>query len=169
MGQDLKDKLLAAGIIPEGPVKQMEQWQQLPAGSSKRIGEFDPAKVARLKDELELSGLPKVRETMMDVRKILERASKDEQLWVFRNGPLMVTGVTGGRDRMGRLIVPIPMGDMILYNQVSALVRPMTLIMDKDGNEFEVKSVELLYTDKIPTHWFVEMANVDEEEEDDHE
>jgi len=101
---------------------------------------------------------------MMDVRKILERAAKDEQQWVLRNGPLMVTGVVGGCDRMGRLIVPIPMGDMLLYNQVSAVMKPMTLVMDKDAREFEITSVELLYTDKIPTHWFVEMEAMEDTE-----
>lgn len=97
----------------------------------------------------------------MDVRKILERAAKDEQQWVLRNGPLMVDGVPGGCDRMGRLIVPIPMGDMLLYNQVAAVMRPMTTAINKDGKEFEVLSVELLYTDKIPTHWFLELEEED--------
>jgi hypothetical protein len=159
---DLKNKLMEAGIIPEGPVKQMEQWQQLPAGSSQRIGQFDQAKVDRLKDDLELNGLPKVRETVVDAHKIVERAVKDGHVWSFINPPLMVSGVPGGRDRMGRLLVPIPMGDMLMYNQLSAVMRAMTYVRDKDGKEFKIKSVELLYTDKIPTHWFVELEDVKE-------
>ena len=163
MGKDLKDKLLAAGIIPEGPVKQMEQWQQLPVGSSQQIGSFYPAKVARLKDELELSGLPKVRETMMDVRKIVERAASLQSSWTFKLSPLSVTGVLAGSDRLGRLIIPIPMGDMISYNQLAHVLRPMTLAINKGGEEYEIKGVELLYTDKIPTHWFVEIKPLEEE------
>lgn len=155
MGQDLKDKMLEAGIIPENAVKQMEQWQTLPAGSSKKVGRFDPEKVARLKDEVELSGLPRVRETMMDARKIVERAAKNEDRWTFKNPPVVLVGVLAGSDRLGRLIVPIPMGDMINYNQLSALMRPMTTVMNKDGKEYLIQSVELLYTDKVPTHWFV--------------
>ncbi len=119
------------------------------------MGQFDPAKVARLKDEVELSGLPRVRETIMDARKIVENAAKKEERWTFKNPPVVLVGVLAGMDRLGRLIVPIPMGDMITYNQLSAVMRPMTEVMNKDGKEYAIQSVELLYTDKIPTHWFV--------------
>jgi hypothetical protein len=139
----------------------MEQWQQLPAGSSSKIGLFDPAKVAYLKDELELSGLPKVRETLLDVHKIVERAVVCQDNWKFTSASLSVVTLAGS-DRMGRLIVPIPMGDMLLYNQVSAVMRPMAQAVNKDGKVFEVTGVVLLYTDKIPTHYFLEIEPVEE-------
>jgi hypothetical protein len=68
---------------------------------------------------------------------------------------MVLVGVLAGMDRLGRLIVPIPMGDMITYNQLSTLMRPLTGVVSKDGKEYIIQSVELLYTDKIPTHWFV--------------
>lgn len=166
MGQDLRDKMLAAGIIPENAVKQMEQWQMLPTGSADKIRKFDPAKVKALKDEVELSGLPRVRETIADAHKLVEKAAAGNRRWAFRNPSLAVEGVLAGEDRLGRLIIPIPMGDMIAYNQLSMLMRPMTLATVGTNDEgLRIANVEILYTDKIPTHWFVELEPIGGEED----
>jgi len=160
MGEKLQDKLLESGIIPENAVRQMEQWQQVPEGSAEKIGEFDPAKVQDLKEDLELQGLPTLRETVLDVDKIMERG---RPVGLSHSG-LVVNGVVAGVDVLKRYIFAIPRTQEA-YNTISILMRPLTRLQDDELapplNQRIITSVSVLYStiaegQSVPTHWFCE-------------
>jgi hypothetical protein len=160
MSEKLQDKLLEAGIIPENAVRQMEQWQQVPEGSAEKIGEFDPSKVKALKEDLELQGLPTLRETVLDVDKIMENG---RPVGLSHSG-LTVNGVTAGVDVLKRYIFAIPRTQEE-YNTVSVMMRPLTQLTDDSLeaplNKRMITSVSVLYEtiaegQSVPTHWFCE-------------
>lgn len=161
MSEKLQDKLLEAGIIPENAVKQMEQWQQVPEGSAEKIGAFDPAKIKALREDLELQGLPTLRETVLDVDKIME---KGRPVNLSHSGGLTVNGVTAGVDVLKRYIFAIPRTQEA-YNMISVMMRPLTQLTDDSLepplNKRMITAVSVLYStvaegQSVPTHWFCE-------------
>jgi hypothetical protein len=156
----LQDKLLDAGILPKNAVQQMEQWQQVSQGSAQKIGEFDPSKIKNLREDLELQGLPTLRETLLDVGKIM----KNGRPVGLSHGGLAVNGVTAGVDVLKRYIFAIPRSQAE-YNTISVMMRPLTQLTDDSLtpplNKRTITSVSVLYStiaegQSIPTHWFCE-------------
>lgn len=157
--EDLQKKILEAGVVPEEAVKQMEQWQAVPAGASEAIGEADLKKVRALRGDLELRGLPSIRETIPDLKKIMSNTRK-VNLSVQQ---LTLNNVTAGVDRLDRYLFQIPK-NQDSYNALSSVLRPMTALHDptKESPESDrhITAVSLIYTDQTPTHWFCETEAV---------
>lgn len=158
MNKKLQDKLLDAGILPENAVRQMEQWQNVPQGSAEKIGKFDPKKVEALKEELELHQLPTLRETVLDVDKIMD---KGRSVVLSHEGVYSLTR-RAGVDVLKRYIFEIPRNHEE-YKQVSALMRPLSVIVDDELpaplNRRVVTEISVLYSTvkeghAVPTHWF---------------
>lgn len=158
MNKKLQDKLLDAGILPENAVKQMEQWQNVPAGSADKIGKFDPKKIKALKEELELNQLPTLRETILDVDKLME---KGRNVTLSHEGVYEVS-LRAGIDVLKRYIFEIPRNPEE-YKHVSTLMRPLSVIVDDELpeplNRRTVTEISVLYSTvqkgtSVPTHWF---------------
>ena len=146
------NKIAQAGIVPKQAVEQMEQWQSIPEGTASEVGEGSLEKVRSLRDDLELQGLPAVRESLLDIRKLMEQARPVDLF----HPPLSVSGAFAGVDRLKRYVFAIP-DDRLLYNQLSAIIRPMTKIADRSLERPRmISSVSLVYNKDIPTHWFCE-------------
>jgi hypothetical protein len=136
----------------------MEQWQQVPEGSADKVGEFTPEKIHALKEDLELQDLPTLRETHLDVDKIME----DGRPVLLVHGGYSVNGVTAGVDVLKRYIFAIPTTEAE-YNLVSILMRPLTQIVDDSLepplNHRVITEISVLYStvregESLPTHWF---------------
>jgi len=157
---ELQDKILQAGIVPKQAVAQMEQWQTSPAGSAEKVGEADIDKVRSLRGDLELRGLPTIRESLMDLKKLMDKSRPVSLI----NQPASLIGAMAGVDRLDRYIFEIPRTDAVLHENLTALLRPMTTIIDlsRDAPEDErrIIAVSLLYNDKTPTHLFCETESV---------
>lgn len=158
MDKKLQGKLLDAGIVPRNAVQQMEQWQTVPKGSADKVGEFTPEKIAALREELEIQTLPTLRETVLDVDKIM-KAGRPVNLG---HSGLVVNGVTAGVDVMKRYIFQIP-NKQDWYDMLSVLMRPLTTLVDESlpppRNHRTITEVSVLYAtveegESIPTHWF---------------
>jgi hypothetical protein len=153
---DLQKKIMEAGIVPEGAVKQMEQWQAVPVGASENVGEADLKKVRNLRSDLELRGLPSIREAVMDIKKIMEKG----RTVLLKVDNLAFTVEDVGMDRLDRYIFEIPTDSRSSYDLLSKALRPMTALIDNGRAEPEnnrhITAVSLLYTDEVPTHWFCE-------------
>ena len=158
MDKKLQSKLLDSGIIPKNAVQQMEQWQQVPEGSADKVGEFAPEKVRALKEELELQTLPTLRETVLDVDKIM---AAGRPVGLSHSG-LVVNGVIAGVDVLRRYIFAIPKKQEE-YNTISILMRPLTRLEDNTLapplNQRIITEVSVLYStveegESVPTHWF---------------
>jgi hypothetical protein len=153
---EVQDKILQAGIVPKQAVAQMEQWQTSPAGSAAKVGEANIDKVRSLRGDLELRGLPTIRESLMDIKKLMDRARPVNLI----NKPASLIGAMAGVDRLDRYIFEIPRTDAVLHANLTSLLRPMTTIIDSSRNEPEderrIIAVSLLYNDTTPTHLFCE-------------
>lgn len=158
MDKKLQEKLLDAGILPKNAVQQMEQWQNVPAGSSEKIGKFSPDKVKALKEELELHSLPTLRETVLDVDKVME---KGHQVTLSHEGVYKMS-ILAGVDILKRYIFEIPRNPEE-YKQISALMRPLSVIIDDELpeplNRRVITEISVLYSTvrqgaSVPTHWF---------------
>lgn len=159
----LQDSLLEAGIIPKNAVWQMEQWKAVPKGSTSKVGEFSIDRVNALREDIGLRQLPELRETILDVGKLL----KEARPVVLVCRPLTVTGVPAGVDILGRYIVEIPKDSQECYNQLAAVMRNMTILHDKALKEGErnrlIVQVQVLWKTveqvnqkfEVPTHWFL--------------
>ena len=158
MNKDLQKKIAQAGMVPANAVAQMEQWKTTEEGMSKEVGEADLDKVRALSDELELKGLPSVKEALLDIKKIMNQAVLVDLV----NADTVLTDVTAGIDRLDRYIFEIPTVDQTAFNALSFLLRPMTVILNREDNrERMIVGVSLIYsTDaekrNVPTHWFCE-------------
>lgn len=159
MSQKLQNSLLEAGIIPAGSVKEMEQWQAVPNGSAEKIGEFSPQKVQGLREEIELQSLPTLRETVLDVDKIM---AKGRPVTLLVEGSAKTIDVTAGVDIMQRYIVPIPQ-DSGTYQYVTQFMRTHAIIHDESlespRDVRRITEISVLYSTveegaSIPTHWF---------------
>ena len=157
MGKHLQDKLLDAGVIPHNAVKQMEQWQSVPAGSSDRVGEFSQDKVRHLREDVELQALPAFKETLLDVDKLMK---KGRHVTLFHEGAYALK-CWAGVDILKRYIFQIP-SDAEQYKQISGLMRPLSFLLDDSSqpplNRRMVSEVSVLYETvedgvSIPTHW----------------
>lgn len=157
MDKKLRDKILDAGIVPKNAVRQMEQWQNLPQGSSDKIGKFSKSKVERLRDDLDLQSFPTLKETVLDVDKIMEKSRPVNLI----NGGLSVT-VLAGVDLLNRYIFEIPK-TRSEYNSLSVMMRPTTTLVDDavdpPRNRRQIIEVSVLHSTvtegkSIPTHWF---------------
>jgi hypothetical protein len=158
MDKKTRDSLLDAGIVPKNAVQQMEQWQQVPEGSADKVGDANAAKVAALRDELELQSLPTLRETVLDVDKIVSNGRQVN----LSHGGLVVNGIQAGVDVLKRYIFPIPRTQEE-YNTISVMMRPLTRLEDDSLeaplNQRMITEVSVLYStvkegESIPTHWF---------------
>lgn len=167
MSKNLRDKVLEAGIVPENAVSQMEQWQAVPQGSAAKVGEFDQKKVDALKEDLELKALPVLHESVLDIKKIMEKAKSV----MLIHKPLALQA-EAGRDRLGRYIFAIPDNETD-YNALSAMMRPLTHLTDNEltspRNNRIITAVSVLYAtieegqESVPTHWFCETEAKGEE------
>lgn len=160
MSDKMRDKLLDAGIIPKNAAQQMEQWQNIPEGSADKVGKFAPEKINALREDLELQALPTLRETVLDVDKIMESGRPVN----LSHSGLVVNGVTAGVDVLKRYIFAIP-DTQEAYNTLSVLMRPLTRLQDDELtpplNQRMITAVSVLYATveegtSIPTHWFCE-------------
>lgn len=158
MNKKLQDKLLDAGIIPKNAVQQMEQWQNVPAGSADKIGKFDPAKIKALREDIELHQLPTLRESFLDIDKVME---KGRDVVITHEGGYSVT-CRAGVDLLRRYIIEIPRRPEE-YKQISVLMRPLSMILDDElpppRNRRTITEVSVLYAtvregQSVPTHWF---------------
>jgi hypothetical protein len=158
MDKKTRDRVLDSGIIPKNAVAQMEQWQQVPEGSAEKVGEFAPEKIQALREDLELQTLPTLRETVLDVDKIVAEGRPVN----LSHGGLVVNGVTAGVDVLKRYIFEIPRTQEA-YNTISILMRPLTQLVDdslrEPLNKRTITEVSVLYStvregESIPTHWF---------------
>jgi hypothetical protein len=166
----LQDKLLDAGVIPENAVKQAEQWQAVPEGTSKKIGEFSLEKIKDLKEELEIQRLPTLRESVLDLGKIMAEGRPVK----LAHPPLSSPSVHAGVDRLGRYIFEIPHEEQE-YNLLSTLLRPMTTLHDQalepPRDRRMITTVSVIYQTierqkqkhSVPTHWLCETEAQGEE------
>ena len=168
MSKELMDQMLDAGIFSKEAVAQMEQWQTMPAGSAEKVGEFDPKKIAALREHLEIRGLPQLRETVLDIKKIM----KASRMVALLHDALGMPEVEAGVDRLGRYIFVIPKVEQD-YNMLSILLRPMTRLRDtflpEPRDRRMITAVSVLYAtikkgeEPRPTHWFCETEAKGEE------
>ena len=158
MGEKLQGKLLDSGIIPSNAVRQMEQWQTVPKGSADKVGEFTSEKIDALKEELEIQTLPTLKETILDVDKIVA-AGRPVYL---RHNSFVVNGIMAGVDVLRRYIFEIPKGRGA-YNTLSMVMRPSTVLVDESlqppQHRRVITEVSVLYAtvkegESVPTHWF---------------
>lgn len=162
--KDLRTRTMEAGIVPKEAVSQMEQWQTMPEGSADQVGEADLQKVNRLRADLELQRLPTLRETVLDVEKIVREGRPVD----LKHGDLSMNGAHAGVDRLGRYVFEIPQVEGS-YNLLSVLLRPMTVLTDNElpvpRNKRSITTVSVLYRTveqgnkqrvSVPTHWFCE-------------
>jgi hypothetical protein len=159
MSEKLQDKMLGAGIIPTGAVREMEHWGIVKKGASKRVGEFDPAKVKALKEEIELQALPTLRETVLDVDKFMDKGREVMLGHEEING---VMRVKAGIDIMKRYIFPIPR-DPEEYKRIAIFMHPLAIIHDEHLEQprdvRQITEISVLYSTvdqgkSVPTHWF---------------
>ncbi|MFW9801150.1 MAG: hypothetical protein ACFFFC_00735 [Candidatus Thorarchaeota archaeon] len=167
--RDLKDAIMGAGIVPKNAVAQMERWQTMPAGSSSRVGPANVNKVQELKDDLDLCLAPICRESILDIKKLMEEARPVDL--IFDN--LTVLGVLAGVDRLGRYIIEI--GDSDENDLITSLIHPFTKIMDMSleppKHYRTITAVSLICKTErrgksqvsVPTHWFCETESEGEE------
>ena len=166
MDQKLRNRILDAGIVPPASVKEMEQWQGVPQGSADKIGSFSPEKVDRMREDLELRGLPTLHETVLDVDKIMEKSGRMVRL--FNAHDLGYGDKVGyvwghaGVDILKRYIFKIP-EDAEVYKSLSSRICQMSIIRDDSLedplNIRTITEVSVLYStieegQSIPTHWF---------------
>ena len=170
--KDLRTKTMEAGIVPKDAVSQMEQWQTMPQGSADQVGEADLEKVNKLHYDLELQRLPTLRESVLDVDKIVAKGSEV----LLSHGEFLLKNTIAGVDRLGRYIFEIP-ADERSYTQLSTMLRPMTILMDNGlpvpRNRRSITVVSVLYRTieqgknknkvSVPTHWFCETEAKGEE------
>jgi len=167
MDKKLRDKILDAGIVPKNAVQQMEQWQNLPQGSVDKIGKFSRSKVERLKNDLDLQSFPALRETVLDVDKLMDKA----RLVSLSHVGLTVQ-VYAGVDILNRYIFLIPetRGE---YNTLSVMMRPSVILVDYSidppRNERQITEVSALHSTieegkSVPTHWFCTTEALEGEE-----
>lgn len=130
---------------------------------SSEVGEPDVDKVRALRGDLELRGLPSVKEAILDIKKIMSQSVPVD----LYNGSDSLSDVQAGVDRLDRYIFEIPTEDKGLYEGLSSLLRPMSKIWNKaDERERMIVGVSLIYsTDaqkrNVPTHWFCETEITD--------
>lgn len=167
MDRKLQDKLFGAGILPEGAVKQMEQWQTVRGGSSKKMGRFNPRKIYDLREDLELQALPVLRETILDLDKIMSRSRSVRLSFADTT----IEGISAGVDILKRYIIQIP-DTAVEYHMLSAVVRPMAEIWDQvlrpPSDNRTITDVSVLYStiregESVPTHWFCSTESPGEE------
>jgi hypothetical protein len=158
MDKKLQEQLLDAGILPKNGVRQMEQWQNVPAGSAGKIGKFDPAKIKALKEDLELRSMPTLRESILDVDKLI---NKGRMVSLSHEGVYSIN-CKAGVDVLKRYIFEIPR-DPEEYKYISALMRPLSMIVDdalpEPFNRRVITEISVLYSTiaqgaSVPTHWF---------------
>lgn len=156
MDDELQKKLLEAGIMPQNAVKQMEQWQRVPSGSAEHLGEFSPDKIEALREDLEARNLPTLRETILDVDKIMSRG---RTVLVSRRGVYSLT-CKAGIDILKHYIFEIPK-HLETYRQLATVLRAGSSIVDQFVDPFPqtITDVSVLYATispgvSEPTHWF---------------
>jgi hypothetical protein len=140
----------------------------MPAGSAEKVGKFDPKKVEALREHLEIRGLPQLRESILDIKKLMKNARSVALL----HDALGIPEVPAGVDRLGRYIFAIPEKEQD-YNMLSVLLRPMTRLRDTELPEPRdrrmITAVSVLYATRkkgeepVPTHWFCETEAKGEE------
>ena len=158
MSRPLQEKLLDAGIIPEDAVKQMEHWQVVAPGSAEKIGEFDPKKIEKLREEFEPYPFPTLQETVLDVNKIMDNA---REITLSHEGIYSVN-CSAGVDVLKRYIFVIPKVELE-YKTLSTLMRPGSRIVDNSlsspFNGRVITEVSVLYRtvregSSVPCYWF---------------
>lgn len=166
MNKKLQKSLLGAGILPTNGVKEMEQWQNVPKGSADQIGKFSTAKVKALREDLELQNLPTLRETVLDVDKLV---SNGREVVLTADGASLVVHV--GVDVMGRYIFPIPT-HRDQYQQLASMMRQTVTLLDDalpaPRNKRTIVEISVLYAtvdegEHEPTHWFCRADSAGEE------
>lgn len=160
-------KILDAGIVPEGPVKQMENWRMVPAGSSKAVRQASVPKVTKLREEVSLSHLPTMRETVLDISKIMREAHP--VILTFNKTTQM--HVPAGVDRLGRYYIEVPQ-EREEFQFLSPVIQTGATLLDNrlsfPRNKRTITAVNVLYETKDngisrPTHWMCESTSSGEE------
>jgi len=162
----LRKKILEAGVVSKEAVAQMEQWKMVPAGSAANVRSADIQKVRDLRQDLEVRDLPRLAETLLDLKKIMAQAHPIS----LGRGTLRVNGVLAGTYPVGRYIIEIAK-DTRLRETLAALLKPQTQLIDNQlpvpRNQRSITAVSVFHHtidregQKVvePTHWLCDTVS----------
>jgi hypothetical protein len=151
----LQEQLIKSGILDQAQLDQMQQWSMLPKGALEKAGQGSAQElVDYLKQEGFDQQMPVIRETMLDIDRIMESPRAKRRLF-FSSQDSAGLPLWAGRDLMGRFYVRIPYKvEPVLAQRIRRLVREGTHIKDLPGPTFySIEDVSLLYEEKIPMYW----------------